>query len=224
MAVSVLSWSTIRIHLFGTGLFNDEYVVDPYVVELCSKNEVLLRGAHVWTTFGQSPMCYKVLQRGAYVWTTFGQSPQWDKVLWWGVDFGLHLVKVRCKTKSSNKLYNLGHIWSKPTAWQSPLTRGTYLDHIWPKSAVRQSPLTRGTFRTTFGQSLLRDKVLQSGAQFGPDLVKVRSETKSSNEGHHFLCHIWLLSTARQLRLITFGIILWPPLTKVSCMTRPQVN
>ncbi len=44
----------------------------------------------------------------------------------------------------------------------------------------------RGTIWTTFGWSQLRDKVLQLGAQFGPHLVKVRSETKSFNKGHHF--------------------------------------
>ncbi len=131
---------------------------------------------HIWSksTVRQSPS-----MRGTF-WTTFGQSPLHDKVLWQGAQFGPHLVKVCCMTKSSNKGHNLGHIWLKSAAWQSP-------------------PM-KGTFWATFGWSPLRDKVLQWGAQFKPNLVKVCSETKSSNEGQFFcFCHIWLLSTAWQL-------------------------
>ncbi len=80
--------------------------------------------------------------------------------------FGPHLVEIRSETKSSDKGHISDYIWSKSAAWQSPPTRGT----IW----------------TTFGRSPLRDKVLQQGAQFGTHLVKVCSETKSSDKWHHF--------------------------------------
>ncbi len=152
-----------------------------------------------WTTFGWSLLYGKVLQQGAYVWTTFGWSPQWDKVLKQRAHFGPHLVKARCVTKSSNKGHNSGHIWSKSAAWQSPLMRGT----IW----------------ATFGQSLLCDKVLWWGAQFGPHLVEVRSETKSSDEGHHCFAtfgHRPLRDNFVWWPII--GIVLWPHLTKVSCV------
>jgi hypothetical protein len=82
------------------------------------------------------------------------------------------------------------HMWSNPIAkWSHPL-KGTCLDHIWSKSTVWQTPPMRGTFWATFGQSPLRDKVLQQGANFGPHLVEVHCMTKSSNEGH-ILGHIW---------------------------------
>ncbi len=91
--------------------------------------------------------------------------------------FGPHLVKVCCKTKSSDEGHNSGHIWSKSAAWQSPPTRGTF----WAK----------------FGQSQLCDKVLRWGAHFGPHLVEVRCVTKSSNVGH-ISGHIWSKSAAWQ--------------------------
>jgi hypothetical protein len=103
----------------------------------------------------------------------------------------------------------------------------------------------RGTIWATFGQSLLHDKVLQSGAQFGPHLVKVRCMKKSSNEGHN-LDHIWSKSAVRQspptrgiivfatfdhyplcdnfVRWPIMGINFWPHLTKVHCVTCPQTN
>ncbi len=99
----------------------------------------------------------------------------------------------------------------------------------------------RGTFWATFGQSPLCDKVLQRGAHFGPHLVKVHCVTKSSDEGH-ILGHIWWKSAVRQspptrgiIVFATFGncplcdnfarwpimgIIFWPHLTKVRCVTR----
>ncbi len=82
---------------------------------------------------------------------------------------------------SSNEGHNLGHIWSKSPVWQSPPMRNT----IW----------------ATFSWSPLCDKVLRWGAQFGPHLVKVCSETKSSDE-EPFFCHIWPLSAAWQLCLM----------------------
>jgi hypothetical protein len=87
--------------------FDDEYVVNPYVVELCSKMKSSVEGYMfgLWTTFGQSPLCDKVLNKGHM--------------------FGPHLVEVRCLTKSSNEEYNLGHIWSKSAVWQIPPMRGT---------------------------------------------------------------------------------------------------
>ncbi len=112
----------------------------------------------------------------------------------------------------------LDHTWSKSAVWQSPPTRGTFLDHIWSKSAVWQSPPMRGTFQTTFGQSLLRDKVLQWGAHFGPHLVEVRCVTKSSSEGH-FFDHIWSKSAAWQ-KPPTRGIFS-TCMIGVRCVTRP---
>ncbi len=109
-------------------------------------------------------------------------------------------VKVRCMTKFSNEWYILGH-----------------------------------------GQSPLHDKVLQQGARFGPHLVEVCCVTKFFDEGH-ILGHIWLKSTVRQspptrgiivfatfghcplrdifIRWPIMGIIFWPHLTKVRCVTR----
>jgi hypothetical protein len=198
MAVLVLHWLTIRIRLLGQAFFDDEYVVDLYVVEPRSKTKAPIKGhmfvphlvkvrcmtkssnkghifGHIWS---ESAAWQSPLTRGTF-WATFGRSPLHDKVLQWGVHFGPHLVEVCWVTKSSNEGHILGHIWSKSTAWQSP-------------------PMM-GTFWATFGWSLLRDKVLQWGAHFRPHLVKVCSETKSSDEGHHCFCHIWPLSTAWQL-------------------------
>ncbi len=135
--------------------FNDEYIVDLYVVKsianqgppsrstcldnIWSKSAAwqspLTRGIcldHIWSksTVRQSPMT-----RGTF-WTTFGWSPLRDKVLQQEAKFGPHLVKVCCMTKSSNE---------------------------------------GGTIWTTFGQSPQWDKVLWWGAQFGPHLVKVCS-------------------------------------------------
>ncbi len=133
---------------------------------------------HIWSkpAVRQSPPT-----RGTF-WTTFGWSPLCDKVLQRGAQYGPHLVEVCCVTKSSNEGHNLGYIWSKSAAWQGPLMRGT----IW----------------TTFGQNLLHDKVLKWGAQFGPHLDKVRSETKSSDKGHNFFCHILPLFAVWQLCLM----------------------
>ncbi len=89
------------------------------------------------------------------------------------------------------------HMWSNSVAKLSPPSRGACLDRIWSKSTAWQSPPTRGIFRTTFGQSPQWDKVLQWGAHFGPRLVKVCSETESSNK-RHILDHFWLKSTVRQ--------------------------
>ncbi len=142
---------------------------------------------HIWL----KSTVWQDLQWGAYVRTTFGQSLQWDKVLQQGAHFRPHLVKVRCVTKSSNEGHNLGHIWLKSAVWQSPPMRGT----IW----------------ATFGQSPLRDKVLQRGAQFGLHSVKVRCVTKPSNEGHS-LDHIWSKSAMRQSPPMrgTIFCYIWP--------------
>jgi hypothetical protein len=100
--------------------------------------------------------------------------------------FGPHLIEVRCVTKSSNEGNMFGPHLVEVRSETKSSNEGHILDHIWSKPAVRQSPPTRGTFWNTFGQSPLRDKVLQQGAQFGPHLVKVRSETKFSDKEHHF--------------------------------------
>ncbi len=103
--------------------------------------------------------------------------------------FGPHLVEVRCMTKSSDEGRMFGPHLVEVCSETKSSDEGHILDHIWSKSAVRQSPPMRGTFWTTFGWSPLHDKVLPRGAHFGPHLVKVHSETKSSNEGH-ILDHI----------------------------------
>ncbi len=132
--------------------------------------------------------------------------------------FGPHLVKVRWVTKSSNE----GHIFGPHLVEVCSETRssnkGHISDHIWSKSAARQSPPTRGTIWTTFGWSPLHDKVLQQGAH----LVKVHSEIKSSNEGHHFFatfCQCLLRDKFFWWPIM--GIVLWPHLAKVRCVTRP---
>jgi hypothetical protein len=126
------------------------------------------------------------------------QSLQCDKALWWGAHFGPNLDEVRSVTKSSDE----GHI----------------LDYIWSKSATWQSPPMRGTFWTTFGQSPLRDKVLQLGEFFGPHLVEDRCVTKSSKEGH-ILDHIWSKSTVWQSPPKR-GTFIIPHLVKVRCVTK----
>jgi hypothetical protein len=167
-----------------------------------AKQSHLLKGKcldHIWlkSAARQSPPT-----RGTF-WATIGRTPLRDKVLQQRAHFGPHLVKVRCMTKSSNEEHILGHIWSKSAAWQSP-------------------PM-RGTFWATFGQSLLRDKVLQQGAHFGPHLVKVRCVTKSSNEGH-FLGHIWMKSTVRQSPPMRGITVFLPHLAFVCCVTTLSVG
>jgi hypothetical protein len=100
--------------------------------------------------------------------------------------FGPHLVEVRSVTKSSDVGHMFGPHLVEVRSETKSSDKGHISDLIWLESAVRQSPPTRGTFWTTFGQSPLRDQVLRRGAQFGPHLVKVCSETKSSDKGHHF--------------------------------------
>ncbi len=110
-------------------------------------------------------------------------------------------------TKSSDKGHNLGHIRSKSSAWKSPPMRGT----IW----------------ATFGQSPLHDKVLQWGAQSGPHLVEFCSETKSSNKGNHCFATFGHYHYPLRDNFVWWpimGIILWPHLTKVCCVTHPPTK
>ena len=97
--------------------------------------------------------------------------------------------------------------------------------------------LSRGICWTITEQSPQRDKFLQQGAHFGPHLVKVRSVTKSSKEGH-ILDSIWSKSAAWQSPPMrgtfwtTFGksplhdkVIQWgahfgPHLVEVRCVTK----
>ncbi len=95
----------IRIRLFGTGFFDDEYIVDPYVVELRSKTKSSIEG-HMF---------------GPHLVEIHCMTKSSNK----GHMFGPHLVKVRSETKSSNEGYILGHIWLKSAVRQSPPTRGT---------------------------------------------------------------------------------------------------
>ncbi len=172
---ATFGWSSLRDKVLRWGAHFGPHLVNVRCMTKFSNKEHIL--GHIWlkSAAWQSPST-----RGTF-WATFSWSPLRDKVLQWGA--------------------HLDHIWSKSAAWQSS-NEGHILGHIWLKSAAWQSPPTRGTFWATFGQSPLHDKVLQQGAHFGPYLVKVRSETKSSNEGHNCFCHIWPLSAAWQLCLM----------------------
>ncbi len=182
-----------------------------------AKQSHLLKGKcldHIWSksTVRQCPPTRSTFQ------ATFGQSPLHDKVLWWGAHFRPHLVEVRCVTKSSNEGHILGHIWSKVRCVTKSSNEGHISGHIWSKSAAWQSPPTRGTFWATFGQSPLCDKVLLWGAHFEPHLVEVRSETKSSNEGHHFfLPHLAIVCCVTTLPIgrswASFSSNTWPKST-----------
>jgi hypothetical protein len=166
----------------------------PHSIEVCCMTKSSNKGHisyHIWS---KSAVWQSPPTRGTF-WAIFGWSPLRYKVLQWGAYFGPHLVKVHCVTKSSNKGHILSHIWSKSAAWQSPLMRGT--------------------FWATFGQSPLRDKVLWWGPHFGPHLVKVRSETKSSGEAHHcFLPHLAIVCCVTTLSFsqswVSFSCHTWP--------------
>ncbi len=143
--------SSVKGHMFGpylvkvhwvTKIFDEGHMLGPHLVKVCSETKSSDKGhilGHIWlkSAAWQSPP-----MRGT-IWATFGQSPLRDKVLRWGAQLGPHLVKVCWVT---NEGHNLGHIWSKSAAWQSPPMRGT----VW----------------ATFGQSLQWDKLLQRGAFF----------------------------------------------------------
>ncbi len=94
--------------------FDDEYIVDPYVVKLCSKTKSFIEG-HM---FGPHLVEVRCVTKSS------------DK----GHMFGPHLVKVHSETKSSNEVHISDPIWLKFAAWQSPPTRGT----IW--ATFGQSP------------------------------------------------------------------------------------
>ncbi len=89
-----------------------------------------------------------------------------------------YLVELRCKKKV--------------------LRQGAHVQTTSGQSLQCHKVLRQGAhYRTTSGWSPQCDKVLWQEAHFGPHLVKVRSETKSSNKGH-MLEHIWLKSAVRQ--------------------------
>ncbi len=177
--------------------FDDEYVIDPYMVEFHSKTKSSIKG-HMFGPHLVKVRCVtkssnKGHMFGPYLVRVCSETKSSND----GAHFGPHLVKVHYVTKSSDKGHNSGHIWSKSAAWQSPPMRGK----IW----------------ATFGQSPLRDKVLRWGAKFGPHLVEVRCVTKSSNEGYSF-DHIGSKSAVRQSPP-TRGIIFLPHLAIVHCVT-----
>ncbi len=91
--------------------FDDEHVVNPYVVKLRSKTKSHMFGPHLVKVHSMTKSSNK------------------------GHIFGPHLVKVCSETKSTDKGHILDHIWLKSTAWQSPLIKGT----IW--TTFGQSPL-----------------------------------------------------------------------------------
>ncbi len=85
--------------------FDDEHVVDPYVVELHSNTKSPVKG-HIF---------------GLHLVEVRSVTKSSNK----GHVFGPHLVKVCSETKSSNEGHILNHIWSKSAAWQSSPIRGT---------------------------------------------------------------------------------------------------
>jgi hypothetical protein len=76
--------------------FNDEYVVDPYVVKLRSKMKSSIEG-HM---FGQQLVKIRCVRK----------SSDKEHI------FGPHLVDVRSETKSSDEGHILDHIWPKSAA------------------------------------------------------------------------------------------------------------
>jgi hypothetical protein len=92
--------------LFGTGFFDDEYVVDPYVVELHSKTKSSVKG-HM---FGPHLVIVHSMTKSSKE----------------GHMFRSHLIEVGSETKSSNKGHISDHIWSKSAVRQSPPMRGTF--------------------------------------------------------------------------------------------------
>ncbi len=171
--------SSIEGHIFGPHLVkvrcvtkssDKGHMFGPHLVEVHSETKSSNKGHildHIWlkSAVWQSPPT-----RGT-IWATFGRSPMCDKVLWWGARFGPHLSKARCvTTKSSNEGHNLGHIWSKSAAWQSPLMKGT----VW----------------TTFGQNPQWDKVLRQGASFFCHIWPLSTAWQlrlMANHGYHSL-------------------------------------
>ncbi len=87
-------------------LFDDEYSVDPHVVELCSRTKSSVEGHMFVPHLVNVRSVTKSSNRGHM--------------------FGPHQVKVSSETKSSNKGHILDHIWSKFVARQSTPTRGTF--------------------------------------------------------------------------------------------------
>ncbi len=226
MAVLVLLDQRLESICLVPALFDDEYVVNPYVVEPHSKTISSVEG-HM---FGPHLVKVRCVTKSS------------DE----GHMLGPHLVKVHCVTKSSNEGHILGYIWLKSAAWQSPPMRGTIwatfgqnplcnkvlqwgaqfgphlaivrcvtkssdeahnFGHIWSKSAAWQSPPMRGTIWATFGQSPQWDKVLWWGAAF----------FVFATFGHcplHDNFAQWLI----------MDIILWPHFTKVRCVKNLQTN
>ncbi len=86
--------------------FDDEYAVDPCVVELDSKTKSSVKG-HMFVP-------HLVEVRSMTKSSNEGHM------------FGPHLVKVHSEAKSSNKGHILDHIWSKSAVRQSHPTRGTF--------------------------------------------------------------------------------------------------
>jgi hypothetical protein len=83
-------------NVIGDGLFDDEYVVDPYVVELLSKMKSSFEG-HMFGPHLVEVCCVTKSSNEGHM-------------------FGPHLAKVHSETKSSNKGHILDHIWSKSAA------------------------------------------------------------------------------------------------------------
>ncbi len=90
--------------------FDDEYVVDPYVVELRSKTKPSIEGHMFWPHLVKVHSMTKSSNEGHM--------------------FRPHLVKVHSETKSSNEGHILDHIWSKSAVRQSPLIRAHFGPHL----------------------------------------------------------------------------------------------
>ncbi len=96
--------------------FDDEYVVNPYVVELCSKTKSSIEGhmfgPHLGKVLCVTKSSNKGHMFGPHLVKVRREAKSSDK----GNMFGPHLVVVCSETKSSNKGHILDHIWSKPAA------------------------------------------------------------------------------------------------------------
>ncbi len=195
-------------------LLHDGYKIHHFFVKACWYGYRLVH----WS-YGN------VIGDGSFSSTSFGALRPICLVLAFFVDKHVvdpYVVKLHSKMKLPNRVTCLDHILSKSAAWQSPPTRGTRLNHIWSKSAVRQSPLARGTFWATFGWSPLRDKSFDEGHNL--DLIWLKSAAWQSppmrgtiwttfgqslqwdkvlQRGASFFCHIWPMSAAWQVLLMT---------------------
>ncbi len=102
---------------FVWAFFDDEYVVDPYVVKLRSKTKSSIKG-HMFGPHLVKVCCVtKSSNEGRMFRPHLVKVRSETKFSNEGHMFGPHLIEVRSETKSSDKGHISDHIWSKSTAW-----------------------------------------------------------------------------------------------------------